>query len=67
MNRLGKSYDSLSGFYPDAKAVIASEGMSYMKILGMYAPFTIEANPYDSFYLKTKKDRMGHILNMEEK
>lgn len=37
-------YDSLSGFYPDAKAVIASEGMSYMKILGMYAPFTIEAN-----------------------
>ena len=27
----------------------------------------IDANPYDSFYLKTKKDRMGHILNMEEK
>lgn len=44
MNRLGERYDSLSGFYPDAKAVIASEGMSYMKILGMYAPFTIEAN-----------------------
>ncbi len=44
MTRLGERYDSLSGFYPDAKAVIASEGMSYMKILGMYAPFTIEAN-----------------------
>lgn len=44
MNRLGERYDSLSGFYPNAKAVIASEGMSYMKILGMYAPFTIEAN-----------------------
>ena len=29
-------------------------------------PIEIEANPYDSFYLKTKKDRMGHILNMEE-
>lgn len=27
----------------------------------------IEANPYDSFYLETKKNRMGHILNMEEK
>ncbi|CKM51073.1 PEP-utilizing enzyme family protein [Streptococcus pneumoniae] len=26
-----------------------------------------EANPYDSFYLETKKNRMGHILNMEEK
>lgn len=30
-------------------------------------PIEIKANPYDSFYLKTKKERMGHILNMEEK
>lgn len=44
MNLLGERYDSLSGFYPNAKAVIASEGMSYMRILGMYTPFTIEAN-----------------------
>lgn len=44
MNLLGEKYNSLSGFYPNAKAVIASEGMSYMKILGMYTPFTIEAN-----------------------
>ena len=44
MNLLGDRYDSLSGVYPDAKPVIASEGMSYMRILGMYAPFTIEAN-----------------------
>lgn len=44
MNLLGERYDSLSGFYPNAKTVIASEGMSYMKILGMYTPFTIEAN-----------------------
>lgn len=29
-------------------------------------PIEIEANPYDSFYLRTKKIRMGHILNMEE-
>lgn len=44
MNLLGEKYNSLSGFYPNAKAVIASEGMSYMRILGMYTPFTIEAN-----------------------
>lgn len=44
MNLLGEKYDSLAGFYPNAKAVIASEGMSYMRILGMYTPFTIEAN-----------------------
>ena len=30
-------------------------------------PIQMEATKYDSFYLKTKKDRMGHILNMEEK
>ena len=30
-------------------------------------PIEIEANPYDRFYLETKKNRMGHILNMEEK
>ena len=30
-------------------------------------PIEIEANPHDSFYLETKKNRMGHILNMEEK
>ena len=29
-------------------------------------PIEIEANAYDSFYLRTKKNRMGHILNMEE-
>lgn len=30
-------------------------------------PIEIEANPYDDFYLKTKKNLMGHILKMEKK
>ena len=29
-------------------------------------PIQIEANPYDAFYLKTKADRMGHILRYDE-
>lgn len=29
-------------------------------------PIEMNANCYDSFYLRTKKDRMGHILNMKE-
>ena len=29
-------------------------------------PIEIEANPYDSFYLQTKKERMGHILCVNE-
>ncbi len=28
-------------------------------------PIQIQANPFDSFYLKTKKERMGHILQEE--
>ena len=44
MQSLGEEYPELSGFYPQAKAVAFSEGMSYCKILGIYIPFTIEAN-----------------------
>ena len=29
-------------------------------------PIEIEANKYDRFYLKTKQERMGHLLNIEE-
>lgn len=29
-------------------------------------PIEIKANPYDNFYLQTKRNRMGHILNIRE-
>ena len=29
-------------------------------------PIEIKANKYDHFYLKTKQERMGHLLNIEE-
>lgn len=44
MEEVGKEYSALSGFYPTPKGVIVSEFMSMCKIMGIYDPFTIEAN-----------------------
>lgn len=44
MERLGARYDSLAGFYPQAKGVAFSEFMSLTRVLGIYDPFTVEAN-----------------------
>ena len=44
MGRLSEKYSVLGGFYPAPKGVMASEFMSMCKILGIYDPFTIEAN-----------------------
>lgn len=38
----------------------------YNMIISKRLPIEIEANPYDRFYLETKKNRMGHILNLRE-
>ena len=44
MEKLGTKYECLSGYYPGAKPVLASECMSCVRILGMYMPFTVEPN-----------------------
>ncbi|MCH5324603.1 MAG: DUF3810 domain-containing protein [Eubacterium sp.] len=44
MQRLGARYGSLAGFYPQAKGVLFSEFMNQCRILGIYDPFTVEAN-----------------------
>lgn len=44
MKEAGKTYESLSGFTPHPKAVWQSGLLSKMKIMGIYSPFTIEAN-----------------------
>ena len=38
----------------------------YNMVIAKRLPIEIEANPYDLFYLETKKNRMGHILNIKQ-
>lgn len=44
MHRLGERYPQYAGYYPDAKAIHFSYVMSHQWILGIYYPFTMEAN-----------------------
>ncbi len=44
MSSLGAQYPQFAGFYPDAKGIHFSFVMSHQYILGIYYPFTMEAN-----------------------
>lgn len=44
MQALGGTYPYLSGYYPDPKPIRASNFMSQQYLLGIYFPFTMEAN-----------------------
>lgn len=44
MRAAAEEYPELAGYYPRAKAVWNSWALSYQQLLGIYSPFTIEAN-----------------------
>lgn len=44
MQRQGQTYPYLAGYYPDPKPIRASHFMSQQYLLGIYFPFTMEAN-----------------------
>ena len=44
MRRQGDTYPYLAGYYPDPKPIRASYFMSQQYLLGIYFPFTMEAN-----------------------
>ncbi len=44
MQLAGEGYASLSGYYPNPKAVSFSQILSYQNVTGIYSPFTVEAN-----------------------
>ena len=44
MKNLGKIYPQFKGYYPDPKPIMCSYFMSQQYLLGIYFPFTLEAN-----------------------
>lgn len=44
MKNLGKTYPQFKGYYPDPKPIRCSYFMSQQYLLGIYFPFTLEAN-----------------------
>lgn len=44
MKNLGKDYPQLDGFYPNPKPIMNSYFMSQQYLMGIYFPFTLEAN-----------------------
>lgn len=44
MAKLGESYTSLSGYYPNPKKLMISQILSVQQLSGIYSPFTVEAN-----------------------
>lgn len=44
MRRLGEKYPQYAGYYPDAKGIFFSDVMTKQWILGIYYPFSMEAN-----------------------
>ena len=44
MEDLSREFPALEGYYPSPKPVFFSRGMSYLQLLGIYFPFTAEAN-----------------------
>ena len=62
MQNLGKDYPQLDGFYPNPKPVINSFFMSQQYLMGIYFPFTLEANYNKDMYKVNLPDTLCHEL-----
>lgn len=72
MEKLGKTYSSLEGYYPRPKAVMGSWILSIQNTTGVYSPFTVEANYNQDMLAYNIPFTMCHELShlrgfMEEK
>lgn len=62
MKNLGEVYPQLKGFYPDPKPIINSFFMSQQYLMGIYFPFTLEANYNREMYKSNLPETVCHEL-----
>jgi len=62
MQKLGKQYDQLDGYYPRPKPLGASDFFSQQYIGGYYFPFSMEANYNDVMYITNYPATFCHEL-----
>ena len=62
MRSLGETYPQLSGYYPNPKPIISSYFMSQQYLMGIYFPFTLEANYNRLMYPSNMPDTVCHEL-----
>lgn len=62
MQRLGKTYPQLDGYYPRPKPMMFSDFMCQQYMCGYYFPFSMEANYNDVMYIMNKPATMCHEL-----
>lgn len=62
MQKLGKKYTNLSGYYPQPKKIFFSKFMSQQYLLGIFFPFTLEANYNTEMYITNIPYTICHEL-----
>ena len=62
MERLGKKYKSLDGYYPQPKKIYFSNIMSQQYLSGIFFPFTLEANYNTDMYITNMPYTICHEL-----
>lgn len=62
LEKLGEEYPQLAGYYVTPKPIIASYFMSQQYLMGIYFPFTMEANYNDEMYPSNMPNTICHEL-----
>ncbi len=62
MQKLGKTYDRLDGYYPHPKPLYTSDFFSQQYMCGYYFPFSMEANYNTVMYIMNKPSTLCHEL-----